>query len=81
MMARAEYGGCGKSYACKSMERRRRKVLFACPTNRLASNYKEHVCALNKFFGIGLTQGTNMAKVNKTNRCDTIVLGKIVVCS
>ena len=28
MMIQAEYGGCGKSYTCKSMESRGRKVLF-----------------------------------------------------
>ncbi|MFM7989702.1 MAG: hypothetical protein ACKPKO_61355, partial [Candidatus Fonsibacter sp.] len=28
MMIRAEYGGCGKSYTCKSMETRGHKVLF-----------------------------------------------------
>ena len=62
MMIRAEYGGCGKSYTCKSMETRGHKVLFVCPTNKLASNYKEHGCTINKFFGVGLTEGTKMAK-------------------
>ncbi|MFM7981889.1 MAG: hypothetical protein ACKPKO_21475, partial [Candidatus Fonsibacter sp.] len=51
MMIRAEYGGCGKSYTCKSMETKGHKVLFVCPTNKLANNYKEHGCTINKFFG------------------------------
>ncbi|MFM7983328.1 MAG: hypothetical protein ACKPKO_28800, partial [Candidatus Fonsibacter sp.] len=52
MMIRAEYGGCGKSYTCKSMETRGHKVLFVCPTNKLANNYKTHGCTIHKFFGI-----------------------------
>ncbi|MFM7977712.1 MAG: hypothetical protein ACKPKO_00210, partial [Candidatus Fonsibacter sp.] len=28
MMIKAEYGGCGNNYTCKSMETRRLKVLF-----------------------------------------------------
>ena len=36
VMIRAEYAGCGKSYACKAMEERGYKVLFVCPTNKLA---------------------------------------------
>ena len=64
MMIKAEYGGCGKSYSCKSMETRGHKVLFVCPTNKLASNYQEHGCTINKLFGIGLTEGTKMAKFN-----------------
>ncbi|MFM7980601.1 MAG: hypothetical protein ACKPKO_14910, partial [Candidatus Fonsibacter sp.] len=55
-MIRAEYGGCGKSYACKSLETKGHKVLFVCTTNKLANNYKEHGCTINKFFGIGLTE-------------------------
>ncbi|MFM7978155.1 MAG: hypothetical protein ACKPKO_02470, partial [Candidatus Fonsibacter sp.] len=49
MMIRAEYGGCGKSYTCKSMATRGHKVLFVCPTNKLANNYKENGCTINKF--------------------------------
>ncbi|MFM7978866.1 MAG: hypothetical protein ACKPKO_06080, partial [Candidatus Fonsibacter sp.] len=63
IMIRAEYGGCGKSYTCKSMESKGHKVLFVCPTNRLARNYKDHGCTLNKIFGIGHTEGDNRAKV------------------
>ena len=31
-MIKAEYGGCGKSYTCKTMESKGHKVLFVCPT-------------------------------------------------
>ena len=80
MMIRAEYGGCGKSYTCKSMESRGHKVLFVCPTNRLASNYKENGCTLNKFFGRGLAEGTKMAKFDDSGY-DTIVFDEILFCS
>ena len=79
-MIRAEYGGCKKSYTCKSMERMGHNVLFACPTNKLASNYKEDGCTINKFFGIGLTEDPNMAKFHD-NGYDTIVCDKIFICS
>ena len=65
MMIRAEYGGCGKSYACKSMEPRGHKVLYVCRTFRLASNCKEHGCTLNKIFGKGLTEGGQYGKVRR----------------
>ena len=39
------------------METRGHKVLFECPTNKLANNYKEHGNTNNKFFCIGLTEG------------------------
>ena len=62
MTIKAEYGGCGKSYACNSLESRGHKVLFVCPTNKPASNYKDHGCTINNLFGIGLTEDTYMAK-------------------
>ena len=42
IMVRAEYAGCGKSYACKEMEKLGHKLLFVCPTNKLAQINKEH---------------------------------------
>ena len=80
MMIRAEYGGCGNSYTCKSMETRGHKVPFVCPTNKLANNYKEHGCTINKFFGIGLTESTNLAKFDDSGY-DTIVFDEILFCS
>ncbi|MFM7982702.1 MAG: hypothetical protein ACKPKO_25605, partial [Candidatus Fonsibacter sp.] len=72
IMIRAEYSGCGKSYTCKSMESKGHYVLFVRPTNKLASNYNEHGCTINKFFGIGLTDSTKMAKFD-SNGYHTIV--------
>ena len=40
-MVRAEYAGCGKSYACTEMEKRGHKELFVCPTNRLSQKNKK----------------------------------------
>ena len=53
VMVRAEYVGCGKSYACKEMEKRGHKVLFVCPTNRLSQNNKENGVTLHRFFSVG----------------------------
>ena len=39
VMIRAEYAGCGKSFACEHMAKRGRNVLFVCPTNVLAAKY------------------------------------------
>ncbi|MFM7984180.1 MAG: hypothetical protein ACKPKO_33140, partial [Candidatus Fonsibacter sp.] len=80
LLIRAEYGGCGKSYTCKSMESKGHKVLFVYPTNRLDNNYKEHGCALKKFLGIGLTEGAIMAKFDD-NGYDTMVFDGIFFCS
>ena len=70
----------GKGYTFKSMETRGHKVLFVCPTNKLANNYKEHGCTINKFFGNGLTEDTNIAKFDDSGY-DTIVFDKICFCS
>ncbi|MFM7985482.1 MAG: hypothetical protein ACKPKO_39825, partial [Candidatus Fonsibacter sp.] len=38
VMVRVEYAGCGKTYACKEMERLWHKVLLDCRTKVLALN-------------------------------------------
>ncbi|MFM7980850.1 MAG: hypothetical protein ACKPKO_16185, partial [Candidatus Fonsibacter sp.] len=73
MMIRAEYGRCGKSYTCKSIKSNGHQVLFVFPTNRLASNCKDHGCTLNKFFGQRLRESTNMAEFDD-NGHHTVVL-------
>ena len=50
VMVRAEYAGCGKSYAARYMNRLKYKVLFVCPTNKLTQNNKENGVTLNKCF-------------------------------
>ncbi len=79
VMIRAEYGGCGKSYACNKMRGRGHKVLFVCPTNKLHSQYGEHGCTVNRFFGIGLTEDSNMARFDDSGY-DTIVFDEILLC-
>jgi hypothetical protein len=54
VMVKAEYAGCGKSYACKAMEKRGHKVLFVCPTKKRAQNNNENGITLHNFFGIGM---------------------------
>jgi len=80
IMIRAEYAGCGKSYACKQMEQRGHKVLFVCPTNKLASNYGENGCTINRFFSIGMTEESKMAKFDDSSY-DTIVFDEIFFAS
>ena len=53
-MVRAEFAGCGKTFACKAMEARGHKVLVVCPTNKLAQNIENGV-TLNSFFAVGMT--------------------------
>ena len=60
VMVRAEYAGCGKSYAASHMEKLGHKVLFVCPTNKLAINNQG--VTMNKFFGFGATNDIKMAK-------------------
>ena len=50
VMVRADFAGCGKSYACKAMETRGHKVSFVCPTNKLAQNNLDNGVTLNTFF-------------------------------
>ena len=56
VMVRAEFAGCGKSSACKAMEKRGHKVLFVRQTNKLAQNNNENGVTLNTCFGVGTTE-------------------------
>jgi superfamily II DNA or RNA helicase len=75
-MIKAEYAGCGKSYACKYMENLGYKVLFVCPTNKLVQNNKDNGITLNKFFSIGLTEDTKLKKFDDSDY-DVIVFDEI----
>ena len=48
MFLRADYAGCGKSYACEDMRKRGQNVLMVCPTNELVKEYKRRIGS-NKF--------------------------------
>ena len=80
VMIRAKFPGCGKSYACNKMQERGHKVLFVCPTNKLHSNYGVNGCTLNRFFSIGMTDQTKMAKFDDSPY-DTIVFDEIFFSS
>jgi hypothetical protein len=77
-MLRAEFAGSGKSFACKAMEERGYKVLFVCPTNKLAQNNLENGCTLNAFFAVGLTDDatSRMSKFDDS-KYDVIVFDEI----
>ena len=62
------------------METRGHKVLYVCPTNKLASNYGDNGCTINKFFSIGMTEQTQMAKFHDS-KYDTIVFDEIFFSS
>ena len=80
VMVRAKFPGCGKSFACEHMEKRGHKVLFVCPTNKLASNYGKNGITLNKFFGIGLTEESKHKRFN-SSEYDTVVFDEIFFAS
>ena len=82
-MVRAEFASFGKSYTCKHMANRGHKVLFVCPTNKLASNYGEHGehgVTLNKFFSIGMTEDSKMARFDDSPY-DSVVFDEIFFAS
>ena len=37
-------------------------MLFVCPTSKLASNYGDNGCTINRFFFIGMTEDSEMAR-------------------
>jgi len=76
VMVKAEYAGCGKSYACKEMEKRGHKVLFVCPTNRLSQNNKENGVTLHRFFSVGTKNDEVIAKFDDSDY-DVIVFDEI----
>jgi hypothetical protein len=78
VMLRAEFAGSGKSFACKAMEARGYKVLFVCPTNKLAQNNLENGCTLNAFFSVGMTDDatSRMSKFDDS-KYDVIVFDEI----
>ena len=78
VMVRAEFAGCGKSHACKAMEQRGHRVLFVCPTNKLAQNNRESGVTLNSFFGVGMSENPN-DKISKFDDTayDVIVFDEI----
>jgi hypothetical protein len=76
VMVKAEYAGCGKSFACKAMEKRGHKMLFVCPTNKLAQNNNEHGITLHNFFGIGMHADRMVSKFD-ASAYDVIVFDEI----
>ena len=74
VMVRAEYAGCGKSYAASYMEKLGHKVLFVCPTNKLAINNKG--ITINKLFGFGMKDNIKMSKFDDSEH-DVIVFDEI----
>ena len=76
VMIRADYAGCGKSFACKALERRGHKVLFVCPTNKLAQNNLGNGVTLHSFFGIGLNAEQQISKFD-ASAYDVVVFDEI----
>lgn len=67
VMIRADLPGSGKSYACEEMKKRGHNVLFVCPTNKLVQKYGDSGITLNKFFSIGVSKDTKMAKFDDSD--------------
>ena len=58
------------------MGKLKHKVLFVCPTNKLTQNSKENGVTLNKFFSIGMTEDSNLARFDDSPY-DVIVFDEI----
>jgi hypothetical protein len=74
VMVRAEYGGCGKSYAAAYMKKLGHKVLFVCPTNKLAINTTG--VTLNKLFGFGMADNDKITKFDDS-KYDVVVFDEV----
>jgi len=64
---RADLPGSGKSYACEEMKKRGYNVLFVWPTNKLVQKHGDSGNTLNKFFSIGVSKDTKMAKFDDSD--------------
>ena len=73
-MIRADLQGSGKTYACKHLSELGYKVLFVCPTNKLAQN--NHGITINKFFGMTIDNEETLTKVD-ASQFDVIVFGEM----
>ena len=76
VMIRAEFAGSGKGYCCEHMTKMGHRVLYVCPTNILCIKYGVNGITLNKFFGLGMTETSKMAKFNDF-LYDTIVFDEV----
>ncbi len=80
VMVRAEYAGCGKTYACAYMSNLGYSVLIVCPTNRLCQNSKENSVTLNQFFSVGITENQDMSKFDDSS-FKVIIFDEIYFCN
>ena len=87
VMIRADLPGSGKSSACEHMATRGHSVLFVCPTNVLAQKFTSTTCnenttgcTINKFFSIGMSEDSRMAKFDDSPY-DVIVFDEIYFSS
>ncbi len=64
------------------MEARGHKVLFVCPTNKLAQENLENGVTLNSFFGVGMTDdATQRMPKFDDSIYDVIVFDEVKACS
>jgi len=88
VMIRADYAGCGKSYAAGFMEKLGYKVLFVYPTRKLVqdrnkqatSKEDENGTTLNMFFSVGMTEETKISKFDDS-AYDVVVFDEIYFSS
>ena len=53
-MVKAEYAGCGKSYASKDMQKKRHTIVCVCPTHTTTQTTINKQRPLNKFYYVGM---------------------------
>ena len=75
-MVRADYAGCGKTFACEYMKSLGHTVLFVVPNNELINNTTCDGVTVNIFFSVGMTEESKMKKFD-SSMYDVIVFDEI----
>ena len=76
VMIRADLQGSGKTYAAQHMIKLGYRVLFVCPTNKLAQNNGVNGVTINKFFGMTINNEESLSKID-ASQYDVIVFDEI----
>ena len=78
VMIRADLQVSGKTYATQHMIKLGYRVLFVCPTNKLAQNNGVNGVTINKFFGMTINNEESLTKID-ASQYDVIVFDELYV--
>ena len=76
VMIRADLQGSGKTYAAQHMIDLGYRVLFVCPTNKLAQNNGVNGATINTFVGMTINNEESLTKID-ASQYDVIVFDEI----